>query len=720
MTHFRALVPPLAALGVSCSSPSSTPRAETPAPTSVTPAGAMNPFASPSPLPFEAPRFDVIATEHFQPALDAGMRQQRAEVNAIASETAEPSFDNTIVALERSGRMLRRVQAVFGALVQANTSEALQRAQRAEAPRLAAHSDAIQLDAALFARVKAIHDRREQLGLDAEQRMLVERCYRDFVRAGALLAEPEKVRLRALNEESARLSTEFSRKLLAATKAAALVVDDRAELAGLSEGEIAAAADAAESRGLSGKYLLALQNTTQQPAQASLSNRATRERLYNASIHRADRGDENDTRAIVARLAELRAERASLLGYATHADFVLDNQMSRTPAAAVGLLSQLVPPAAARVRAEAASIQALIDRQGGGFKLAPWDWQYYSEQVRRAEHDLDASRIKPYFELDRVLRDGVFFAANRMYGLTFEERKDLPVYHPDVRVFEVFEPDGSHLALLYFDSFKRDNKAGGAWMGTFVGQSRLEGTSPVVYNVTNFTRPAAGQRALLTFDDTRTLFHEFGHALHGMFSSTTYPRLSGTSVPRDFVEMPSQLNEHWALEPAVFANYAKHYQTGEPMPQSLVDRIRKAAKYNQGFAITEYLAAALLDLAWHAQAAGAPRQEVDAFERAALARFGVDLAEVPPRYHSTYFSHIWTSAYAAAYYAYMWSELIDHDAYYWFLENGGMTRANGQRFRDMILSRGSTVDADEMFRAFRGRDPKIEPLLVERGLQALP
>jgi peptidyl-dipeptidase Dcp len=688
-----------------------------PATTRVEPAPAHGPFATKSALPFQAPAFDRITNADFQPAIEEGMRVKLAEVEAIANQSASPTFDNTIVALERSGLMLGRVQAVFGSLTQANTNDMLQQVQRIEAPRLAANNDAIVLNPTLFARIKSVYDRRNQLGLDIEQMQLVERNYRNFVRAGALLNEADKVRLRALNQESSQLSTSFANKVLAGTKAAALVIDDRAQLAGLSDGEIAAAAEAAKSRNMPGKYVLALQNTTQQPAQASLTNRDVRRRLYEASIHRNDRGDSNDTRAIVTRLAELRAERAKLLGYPTHAAYALETQMSKTPEAAIGLLSQLAPASTAKAHDEAARMQSLIDKQGGGFTLAPWDWQYYAEQVRKADYDLDESKIKPYFELDRVLKDGVFFAANKLYGLTFVERKDIPVYHPDVRVFEVFEANGAHLALFYCDYFKRDNKAGGAWMSSYVGQSALEGTKPVVYNVANFQKPAAGQPALLSFDDARAMFHEFGHALHGMFSNVRYPTLSGTSVPRDFVEMPSQFNEHWSLEPSVFANYAKHYQTGAPMPQDLVDRIKKAGTFNQGFATTEYLAAALLDLAWHTQAAGTPKPDVDAFEREALARFKVDVPEVPPRYHTTYFSHIFAGGYSAAYYAYMWSELIDHDAYYWFVENGGMTRANGQRFREIILSRGNTEDPGVLFKRFRGRDPIIEPLLRERGLK---
>jgi peptidyl-dipeptidase Dcp len=537
------------------------------------------------------------------------------------------------------------------------------------------------------------------------------------VRAGAQLSEADKTRLRALNQEASKLRTQFSNRLLAATKVGAVVVDDRAQLRGLSDAEIASAAEAAKTRGLEGKYVITLQNTTQQPLQASLADRALRQRLFEASTMRTQRGDSNDTRAIIVRAAALRAERAKLLGYPTYADYVLADQMAKTPAAAIGLMTSLVPAATAKARSEAAAMQALIDRQGGGFKLQPWDWQYYAEQVRKAKYDLDESQIKPYFQIDTVLQKGVFYAANQLYGLTFKERKDIPVYHPDVRVFEVFDADGKSLALFYCDYWKRDNKRGGAWMSSFVEQSRLEGTKPVVYNVANFQKPAPGQPALLTFDDVTTMFHEFGHALHGMFASTEYPTLSGTSVPRDFVEFPSQFNEHWALEPRVFASYAKHYQTGAPMPQALVDRIKQARTFDQGFATTEYLGAALLDMAWHAQPAGSTPTDVDAFESDALARFKVNMAVVPPRYRSSYFSHIWASGYSAGYYAYLWSEVLDHDSYAWFVEHGGMTRENGQRFRDMVLSRGGTEEAGALFRAFRGREPSVEPLLIQRGLK---
>jgi peptidyl-dipeptidase Dcp len=678
---------------------------------------ADNPFLQASTLPYQAPPFDRIHDADFEPALEEGMRRQRAEVRAITEQTAPPTFANTIEAMERSGALLSRASKVFFALTGANTDDTLQAEEARMAPALAAHGDAIYLDAKLFQRVKGLYDRRDQLGLDAEQKALVERYHRDFVRAGAELPEADKARLRALNQEESKLSTEFQSRLLAATKAGALVVDDPARLAGLSEGEIAAAADAAKQRGLEGKWVIPLQNTTQQPAQASLRDRGTRERLFESSTRRAERGDGNDTREIIRRLAQLRAERAKLLGYPTFAAFRLESQMAKTPENATKLLTDVAVPAVARARAEAAKMQALADRQGSGFPLEPWDWQYYAEEVRRAEYALDESQIRPYFELDHVLRDGVFYAAHLLYGLSFQEREDIPVYHPDVRVFEVFDEDGSPLALFYADYFKRDNKGGGAWMDSFVDQSGLLGTRPVVFNVANFQKPAPGQPALLSFDDVTTMFHEFGHALHGMLSDVKYPTLSGTSVPRDFVEFPSQFNENWAMDPAVFAHYAKHYRTGEPMPDSLVARIRKARTFNQGFATTEYLEAALLDLAWHTLPADAPRQDVDAFEAEALRRYGVDLPLVPPRYRTSYFNHVWGGGYAASYYAYLWSEVLDHDAFAWFTEHGGLTRENGQRFREMILSRGGTADADELYRAFRGRDPSVEPLLEARGLK---
>jgi len=645
------------------------------------------------------------------------MRLQLAEIDVIAKQMQPPSFDNTIVAMERSGALLDRASKTFFAVVQANTNDTLQKIQDVIAPKLAAHRDEIYLNDQLFQRVRAIYDRREAGKLNDEQKALVERYNRDFVRAGAQLSEADKIKMRSLNQELSKLGTDFSNKLLAGTKVGALVVDKRSDLDGLTDAEIATAADAAKQRGLTGKWVLPLRNTTQQPAQASLKNRAVRQRLFEQSTLRTSRSDSNDTRNIVRRMAELRAEKAQLLGFPTWAAYVLAAQGAKTPENAIKLLTDLVPPATARARAEAADMQKLIDAQRGGFKLQPWDWQYYSEQVRKAKYDLDESQIMPYFELNNVLQNGVFFAANKLYGLTFRERHDIPVYHPDVRVFEVFDSDGNALALFYADYFKRDNKSGGAWMDQFVDQSNLTGWKAVVFNVANFTKPAAGQPALLTYDDVSTMFHEFGHALHGMFSRVEYPLLSGTNVPRDFVEFPSQFNEHWALEPTVFANYAKHYQTGAPMTQSLVDKIKQSGTFNQGFSMTEILAASLLDFAWHTLPPSAAQPDVDSFEPASLKRFNVDVPEVPPRYRTTYFSHIWDGGYSAGYYAYTWSEVLDDDAYAWFKEHGGLTRENGQRFRDMILSRGGTVDAATLYRNFRGRDPNVEALLEERGLK---
>jgi len=686
----------------------------------ISPAPAVsgdNPFLVESTLPYHAPRFDLIRNEHYQPALEEGMRQQLAEIDAIAKQMEAPTFDNTIVPMEKSGALLTRTAKTFFGVIGANTNDTLQKVQDVEAPKLAAHNDAIYLNDQLYRRVKGVYDQRNASNLSDEQKALIERYNRDFVRAGATLSEADKIRMRSLNQELSKLSTDFSNKLLAGTKVGALVVDNVSQLDGLTEDEIKTAADAAKQRGLTGKWVLPLRNTTQQPAQAELKNRAVRQRLFEQSTLRTSRSDSNDTRSTIRRMAELRAEKAQLLGYPTWAAYVLANQGAKTPENAIKLLTDLVPPATARAHAEAADMQKLIDTQGGGFKLQPWDWQYYSEQVRKAKYDLDESQIMPYFELNSVLENGVFYAANKLYGITFKERHDIPVYHPDVRTFEVFDADGSPLALIYFDYFKRDNKSGGAWMDQFVDQSSLTGWKPVVYNVANFTKPAAGQPALLTYDDVTTMFHEFGHGLHGMFSRVGYPTLSGTNVPRDFVEFPSQFNEHWALEPTVFANYAKHYQTGAPIPSALVDKIKQSRTFNQGFSMTELMAASLLDFAWHTLPAGAGPGDVDSFEAASLKRFNVAVPEVPPRYHSTYFSHIWDGGYSAGYYAYTWSEVLDDDAFAWFTEHGGLTRANGNRFRDMILSRGGTVDAATLYRNFRGRDPNVDALLEERGLK---
>ena len=650
------------------------------------------------------------------------MRQQLAEVDSIAKQTTAPTFENTIVAMEKSGALLTRVSKTFTGVIGANTNDTLQKIQEIEAPKLAATNDAIYLNDQLWQRVKSVYDRRDASNLNTEQKALIERYNRDFVRAGAQLSETDKVRIRAINQELSKLSTEFSNKLLAGTKAGALVVDNPSQLAGMTDDEIKTAADAAKQRGLTGKWVLPLRNTTQQPAQAELTNRAVREKLFEQSTLRTARGDSNDTRGTIRRMAELRAEKAKLLGFPTWAAYALATQGAKTPENAIKLLTDLVPPSTARARVEAGDMQKMIDAQaqgggGGRFNLEPWDWQYYSEQVRKAKYDLDESQIMPYFELNNVLQNGVFFAANKLYGLTFKERHDIPVYNPDVRTFEVFDATGKSLALFYADYFKRDNKQGGAWMDVFVDQSALTGWKPVVYNVANFTKPAAGQPALLTYDDVTTMFHEFGHALHGMFSNVQYPTLSGVNVPNDFVEFPSQFNEHWALEPAVLANYAKHYQTGAPMPAALVDKIKVSQTFNQGFAMTEFLAAALLDFAWHTLPAGSVPTDVDAFEAASLKRYNVAVPEIPPRYHSTYFSHIWDGGYSAGYYAYTWSEVLDDDAFAWFREHGGLTRANGDRFRSMILSKGSTVDAATLYRNFRGRDPNVDALLEQRGLK---
>ncbi len=682
--------------------------------------GPSNPFYAPSALPYEAPPFDRIRNEDYQPALEEGMRRQRAEVDSIAAQAAAPTFENTVVAMERSGGLLRRASKVFFGVVGANTNDTLQRVRTEEAPKLAAHADAIHLDDRLFRRVREVYARRDSLGLTPEQHFLVERYYRDFVRAGANLSPADKARVRALNEEESNLSAAFANKLLAATKAGAVVVDDVKALDGLAAGEVAAAAEAARQRGVPGKYVIPLQNTTQQPVLALLRDRELRRRIFLASTTRGEHGDSTDTRATVTRLAAVRAERARLLGYPTFAAYKLEDQGAKTPERAVALLSQLAPAATAKARGELATMQALADRQGLHAALEPWDWQFYAEQVRKATYDLDQAQLRPYFELTNVLRNGVFYAAHELYGLTFRERTDLPVYQPDVRVFEVFDADGRSLALWYCDYFKRDNKNGGAWMDTFVDQSGLRGTKPVVYNVANFQKPAPGDPALLTADDARTMFHEFGHALHGMFSRVEYPTFSGANTPRDFVEFPSQFNEHWATEPRVFAHYATHYRTWAPMPAALVARLAAARTFDQGFATTEYLEASLLDLAWHSLPAGdsarVSARDVDAFEHAALARAGVAVPTVPPRYRTPYFAHIWGGGYAAGYYAYLWSEVLDDDAYDWFVSHGGMTRANGDRFRAMVLSRGGTAEAGALYRAFAGRDPRIGPLLEQRGL----
>jgi peptidyl-dipeptidase Dcp len=681
------------------------------------PAEAANPFLAASTLQYETPPFDKIKDEHYKPALEEGMKQNLAQIEQVANSTEPPTFDNTIVPMERSGELLTRVAKVFFNLTQSNTNEAIQKVEEEEGPKLAAHNDAIYLNPKLFARVKALYDNRDQAAPNPEARYLIEKYHRNFVRAGALLSDKDKETLRALNQEETKLSKQFRDRILADTDQSAVVVDNVAELDGLSEADIAAAAEAAKEKKLTNKWVLSLQNTTLQPALASLKNRALRERLFRASVARGNHGGPNDTKAIIVRLAELRAQRTKLLGFPNYAAFSLDDQMAKNPATAFKLMTDLAPAVTNKARAEAAKIQKLIDAQGGGFQLQPWDWDFYSEQVRKAEYDLDESQVKPYFELEHVLRDGVFFAANKLYGLTFKERKDLPKYHPDVRTYEVFDEGGKSMAIYYLDLYARPNKSGGAWEDSFVDQSALLGKHPVVVNVTNFTKPAQGQPALLSFDNVGTIFHEFGHALHGMMSNVQYPTFTGTAVPRDFGEVPSQFNEHWALEPTVLANYAKHYQTGAPMPQALVDRIKKSSTFNLGYGTLEYLESALLDMAWHSEPAGSTPKDVEAFEAATLKKYGVAMPQVPPRYHTTYFSHTWGGGYSAGYYAYLWSDVIDEDAWAWFKEHGGLTRENGKRFHDMVLSRGGSQDAGEMYRAFRGRDATVDALVEEKGLK---
>ena len=675
-----------------------------------------NPLLTESSLPYGAPDFTKIKNEHFQPAIEQGMKEQMEEIEAIANNSEAPTFENTLVAMEKSGQTLNRAYGVFGLLAGAYTNPEIQRIEEEEAPKMAAHSDAIYMNDKLFQRVKTIYEDRDNLGLDAEAKKLVEKYYQRFEMSGANLSDEAKEQMKALNAEEATLNTKFTNIMLAAAKESALVVDTKEELDGLSDGEIAAAAQKAEAAGMPGKFMIPILNTTQQPALQSLTNRETRQKLFEASWNRAEKGDDNDTREMIKRLAEIRVQKAELMGFKNYAEWKLQNQMAKTPEAAEKLLNELAPQAIAKAKEEAADIQKLIDKQGGNFKLEAWDWNYYAEQVRKEKYDLDESQIKPYFEMYNVMENGVFYAATQLYGITFKERTDIPVYADDVRVFEIFNEDGSTVGLFYVDLFKRDNKSGGAWMGNIVEQSKLLGEKPVIYNVCNFAKPAPDEPALISYDDVTTMFHEFGHALHGLFANQTYPTLSGTNVSRDFVELPSQFNEHWALYPTVFANYAKHYKTGEPMPKELVEKIKKSATFNQGYAFSEFLEAAILDMQWHVLTSADKVEDADAFEVEALKKNGAYLEQVPPRYRSSYFKHVWGGGYAAGYYAYCWAEVLDNDAFAWFEENGGLTRENGQRFRDMILSQGGTGDYGTMFRDFRGKDPDIKPLLKNRGL----
>jgi peptidyl-dipeptidase Dcp len=679
---------------------------------------ASNPFAKPSTLPFEAPDFSKIKDTDYLPALLAGIAQQKAEIARIANNPAPANFENTVVAMERSGALLERANLAFQAVNGANTNDVLQatdtKISALWAPEYA-HPDYIYLNQKLFQRFKYLHDHQAELKLNPEQAKLLDVYYGQFVHAGAELPAAKQAQLKTMNARLGTLQTQFTHKLLAAAKSGALHVTDAAALAGLSNEQLAAAKKAAEDRKLTG-YVLPLQNTTQQPALESLTSHDTRQKLFDASLNRAEKGDANDTRAIISEIAQLRAKKAELLGYKTYADYALFDQMAKDRATAVGFLDRLAPATAAKQKQEAADIRALAKAQGATFTPTAADWTFYSEQIRKQRYALNNDELKPYFEFSKVLSDGVFYAANQLYGLTFKERKDIPTWNADMRVFDVFDADGKPLALFYIDPWKRDNKNGGAWMDNLAKQSTLKGTKPVVYNVENFTKPAPGQPALISWDDVTTMFHEFGHALHGMFADQTYPTISGTNVARDFVEFPSQFNENWALDPKVLPHYAVHYQTGQPIPQALVDKIKRSRTFNQGYDNGEVLEAARLDLDWHSLAGDSPRQDVDRFEADALAKSGFDTADVPPRYRSSYFLHIWSNGYAAGYYAYPWTRMLGQDAFDWFEKHGGLTRENGQRFRDMILSRGNTLDYADMYRAWAGHDPSIEPYLEYYGL----
>jgi peptidyl-dipeptidase Dcp len=675
-----------------------------------------NPLLTESTLPFKLPPFDKIKDEHFQPALEQGIAEEEKEADTIAKQTDKPTFENTVVALEKSGLLLGRARRIFSNFGAANTNPNLQRLEKEMAPKFSAHADAIHLNGPLFARIEALYNDRESSGLDAESKWLLERYYKDFVRAGAKLSDADKTKLKAINAELASLQTTFEQNVLKEKNASSFVVDKREDLAGLSENEIAAAASAAKADGKEGKFVLRMLNTTGQPPLASLQNRALREKIMQTSLARNSHGGEFDNREVVSRTAKLRAERATMLGYANHAAYQLDDQTAHDVPTVNKLLSDLAPAAVANAKKEGADMQQIINQESGGFELAAWDWDFYSEKVRKARYAFDESQLKPYYELNHVLVDGVFYAATKLYGITFKERKDLPTYLPEVRIWEVTDKDGKPLALFIGDYYARPSKRGGAWMNQYVGQSGLLGTKPVVANHLNIPKPPAGEPTLLTFDEARTAFHEFGHALHGMFSNVKYPRFSGTSVPRDFVEYPSQVNEMWATWPEILKNYAKHYKTGAPMPKELLDKVLAAEQFNQGFKTTEYLAASLLDQAWHQLTSDQVPTDTLAFEADALKKAGVDYPPVPPRYRSTYFSHAFAGGYSAGYYSYLWSEVLDAQSVDWMKEHGGLKRENGDHFRETLLSRGGSDDALKLFRNFTGADPDVTPLLKRRGL----
>lgn len=679
------------------------------------PAATENPFFTPSTLPFQAPAFDRITVDHFGPALAEGMKQHLSEVEAIAANPEPPTVENTLVALENAGALLTRVAKVFFNLTESNSNEAIQAIQREYAPKLAEHQDNILLNAALFARIDALKAQAATLNLDAETARLLDRYHSRFVRAGAQLGAEQQAELRQLNSRQSTLMTQFSENLLKDTEDLTVVFDSVDALKGLSDGEIAAAAEDAKSRGHEGQWALTLQLPTSQGILAQLENRESRRRVHEASISRGSRGNEFDNRALVLELAELRARRAALLGYPNHAAWVLADEMAGTPEAVHRLMGGMVPAIVARARAEAADIQAVIDAEGGAFKAEAWDWAWYAEKVRQQKYDLDSNAIKPYFEFERVMQDGMFHTMEQLYGIRFVERKDLPVYHPDVRVFDVLEADGTPLGLFYADYFARQGKRGGAWMDSFVDQNGLTGTKPVVVNVMNIVKAANGEPTLLSYDDVQTMFHEMGHAIHGLFSATRYPTLSGTNVPRDYVEFPSQANEDWALDTAILQNYARHYQTGEVLPETLLQKLQAARSFNQGFASLEYIAAAELDMAWH-ELSEAPT-DVVAFEQQALKQAGVDVALVPPRYRSSYFMHVFPGGYSAGYYAYLWAEALAADAFRHQMQLGGLKREVGDAYRAAVLSRGYTLPPMEAYRAWRGADPTPEALLIRRGLK---
>src|SRR6184192_1006979 len=681
---------------------------------------ADNPLLSESSLPYHIPPFDKIKDEYFVPAIEAGMRDQLKEIEPIANSSEKATFDNTIVALERTGQLLDRAQRTFSNLNACDTNPTRQKIDKEMAPELAAHRDQIFLNPELFARIQELYDNRENLGLDPDSSYLLERYYKDFVRAGAKLSDSDKEKLKKINAELATLQTQFEQNVLKEKNASSVVVDRKEDLRGLSDNQMASVTSAAKAEHKEGKFVIQMQNTTGQPLLGSLQNRQLRERIMQTSLARNSHGGEFDTRNIVTRTAQLRAEKAKLLGYANWAAYQLEDQTAHDVPTVNKLLSDLAPPAVANAKREATDMQKIVDQEKGGFQIASWDWPYYSEKVLKARYAFDESELRPYYELNHVILDGVFFAAGKLYGLTFKERHDLPVYQPDVRVFEVYDRDGKPLALFLGDYYASPSKRGGAWMNAYVQQSELFGTKPVVANHLNIPKPPPGEPTLLTHDEVRTAFHEFGHALHGMFSNVKYPRFSGTSVPRDFVEYPSQVNEMWATWPEVLKNFAKHYQTGEPMPQALLDKVEAAEKFNQGYKTTEYLAASLVDQAWHQLNPSEVPKDAMAFEAAALHKAGVDFPPVPPRYRSPYFSHAFSGGYSAGYYSYIWSEVLDADSVEWIKGHGGLKRENGDRFRQTLLSRGGSADALGLFKNFVGRDPYIEPLLKRRGLEGKP